>query len=163
MCSTFGKDLFFGLHLKLVKKSVPFLVKTFFFFWSSFNLLTRTKSWSRFIPPLLKIGQNWGKVANYIPQCSTKIDSPVDFFNWLSNLKNLVISNGCKNLRNIIQMVFKWLFFPRKITKNRPAAGPYTPVCNTFGLNKFAHHVSQLRHFGNFFNFWFKSFLFCKI
>ena len=51
--------------LEFGEKSVPFLVKTFFFFWSSLNLLTWTKSWSRFIPPMLKIGQNWGKVANY--------------------------------------------------------------------------------------------------
>ena len=29
--SIFGEDLFFGLHLNSGKKSVPFLVKTFFF------------------------------------------------------------------------------------------------------------------------------------
>ena len=81
----------------VLKKSVPILVKTFFlflggsspefgekkcsisgedlFFWSSLNLLTWKKSWSRFILPMLKIGQNCGKVANYPPppQCSTKI------------------------------------------------------------------------------------------
>ena len=34
------------------------------FFWSSFNFQTWTKSWSRFIPPTLKIGQNWDKIAN---------------------------------------------------------------------------------------------------
>ena len=38
------------------------------FFWSSLNLLTWKKSWSRFTPPpMLKIGQNWGKIANYSP------------------------------------------------------------------------------------------------
>ena len=55
------EDLFlflFGLHLNSGKKSVPFLVKTSFF-WSSLNLLTWKKSLSRFIPPMLKIGQNW--------------------------------------------------------------------------------------------------------
>ena len=26
---------------------------------------------------MLKIGQNWGKIANYPPQCSTKICTPV--------------------------------------------------------------------------------------
>ena len=26
---------------------------------------------------MLKIGQNWGKIANYLPQCSTKIDTTV--------------------------------------------------------------------------------------
>ena len=25
---------------------------------------------------MLKIGQNWGKIANYLPQCSTKIGTP---------------------------------------------------------------------------------------
>ena len=30
-----------------------------------------------------------------------------DFFNWLSNLKNLVILNGSKNLQNMFQMVIK--------------------------------------------------------
>ena len=82
-------------------KSVPYLVKTFFFlvftwfggkkafrfwwrsfFWSSpafahmkLNLLTWKKSWSRFISPMSKIGKNWVKVANYPPppQRSTKI------------------------------------------------------------------------------------------
>ena len=43
-CSMFGEDLFF---------------------WSLLNLVTWKKSWSRFIPPMLKIGQNWGKIANY--------------------------------------------------------------------------------------------------
>ena len=57
-CSIVGEDLFFGLHLSLGKKV---------FFWSWLNLLTYAKSWSRFIPPMLKIGQNWGKFANYPP------------------------------------------------------------------------------------------------
>ena len=79
----------------LARRLVPFLVKTFFlvftwirgkkvfhfwwrpFFCSSLNLLPWTKWWSRFIPPMLKIGQNWGKIANYPPQCSTKICTPV--------------------------------------------------------------------------------------
>ena len=30
-----------------------------------------------------------------------------DLFNWLSNLKNFVLSNGSKNVRNVIQMAFK--------------------------------------------------------
>ena len=25
---------------------------------------------------MLKIGRNWGKIANYLPQCSTKIGTP---------------------------------------------------------------------------------------
>ena len=46
------------------------------FFWSSLYLLTWKKSWSRFISPKLKVGQNWGKIASYSPQCSTKIGTP---------------------------------------------------------------------------------------
>ena len=30
-----------------------------------------------------------------------------DFLNWLSNLKNLVLSNGSENLRNVIQMALQ--------------------------------------------------------
>ena len=45
-------------------------------FWSSLNLLTWKKSWSRFIPPKLKIAQNWGKIASYPPQYSTKMGTP---------------------------------------------------------------------------------------
>ena len=68
----FGVDLFFGLHLNSGRKTVQLAVKTFFsFFWSSLNLLTWKKSWSSFIPPMLKIGKNWGKIANYPPQCPT--------------------------------------------------------------------------------------------
>ena len=36
--------------------------------------------------------------------CKKKEDSPVRFIlNWLSNIKNLVISNGPKNVQNMIQ------------------------------------------------------------
>ena len=63
------KPFFFWSSLEFGEKSVPFAV----FFWSALNFHTRTKSWSRFIPPMLKIGQNCCKIANYTPQCSTKI------------------------------------------------------------------------------------------
>ena len=81
----------FGLHLKSGRKSVLFLEKTFsfffglhlysgrksvlfaLFFWSSQNFHTCTKSWSRFIPLMLKIGQNWIKLQIIPSQCSTKI------------------------------------------------------------------------------------------
>ena len=85
------KNFFFGLHLNSGKK-VPFLVKTFFlvftwirgkkvfhFWWRSFFFglyltCSPEKSLGRgSSPPMLKIGQNWGKIANYLPQCSTKI------------------------------------------------------------------------------------------
>ena len=71
----FDEDFFFGLHLNSGEKSVPFLVKTFFF-CSSLNLLTCKNCGRGSSPPMLKIGQNWGKIANYPPQCSTKICSP---------------------------------------------------------------------------------------
>ena len=85
------RPFFFGLHAIWGKKRVLFLMKTFlyifwsspefgeksdpfaYFFWSSQNFHTWTKSWSGFIPPMLKMGQNWGKIANFPPQCSTKI------------------------------------------------------------------------------------------
>ena len=35
--------------------------------------------------------------------------------------------------------------FPKNLQKIAQADGPQTAVCDTFGLNKFAHHVSQLR------------------
>ena len=44
-----------------------------------------------------------------------------NFFNWLSNVKNLVLSNGSKHMRNVIQW-HKIAFFSQKITKNRPKA-----------------------------------------
>ena len=83
----------FGLNVNLGKKSVLLLMKTFFFglhlnlgtkvfhllfFWSSLIFHTWTKSWSGFIPPMLKIGQNWGKIANYSPPMLNK-----DRHHWL--------------------------------------------------------------------------------
>ena len=87
--------------LEFEEKSVPFLVKTFFFFfglhlilgkkkcsvfgedlffWSSpelahmeLNLLTWKNRGRGSSPAMSKIGQNWGKIPNYPPQCSTKI------------------------------------------------------------------------------------------
>ena len=52
-----------------------------------------------------------------------------NFFNWLSNLKNLVFSIGTKNVQNVIFMALKVLFFP-KISKKLPilpAAGTSPP------------------------------------
>ena len=34
----------------------------------------------------------------------------INFFNWLSNLKKLVLSNGFKNVRNVIQTALKQNF-----------------------------------------------------
>ena len=47
-----------------------------------------------------------------------------DCFNWLSILKNSVILNGSKNVRNVIQTVLNSYFFPKKNSKTSPAAAP---------------------------------------
>ena len=47
-----------------------------------------------------------------------------DFFNWLLNLKTLVISNGSKTVRNMIQVVLKKFFSPqnyKQLSSGRPA------------------------------------------
>ena len=73
-----------GLHVNLLnsvcitwirEKTLKILVKTFFV-WSSVNLLSWKKSWSRFIPPMLKVEKSRDKIANYPPRCSTKIGIP---------------------------------------------------------------------------------------
>ena len=85
-----GEDLFFGLHLNLGQKSSIFgedlffwsspeftekksssLVKTFFL---GLHLICSPEKGSS--PPMSNLGQNWGKIANYLPQCSTKICTP---------------------------------------------------------------------------------------
>ena len=47
-----------------------------------------------------------------------------NFFNMLSNDQNFVLSNCSKNLRNVIQMALKRVFF-QKNAKNRPVAGGF--------------------------------------
>ena len=49
----------------------------------------------------------------------------LNFSDWLSNVKNVVLSNGFEHVRNVIQW-FKKLFFP-KTYKNRSAAGGFAP------------------------------------
>ena len=61
---------FFGLHEIPGKKLLNFQWRPFFL---------------RFIPPMLKLGQNWGKIANYPPKCSTKMTvsySTVIYSHW---------------------------------------------------------------------------------
>ena len=74
-CSNFGKDFFFGLHLNSGKKGVPFLAKIFFFGLHLIYLPEKNRGRGS-SPPILKIGQNWGKIANYPLQCSTKNGTP---------------------------------------------------------------------------------------
>ena len=67
------------LHLKSGKKGVPVLVKTFFLF-GRYLICSPEKNRGRgSLPPMMKIWQNWGKIANYPPpppQCSTEIGTP---------------------------------------------------------------------------------------
>ena len=73
-----------------------------------------------------------------------------ELFNWLSNLKNVALSNDSENMRNVIQMVLKESFFSKKIQKiaqrldtspsdsysvRRLVAPPPGPVCDTFELH----------------------------
>ena len=39
---------------------------------------------------MLKIGQNWGKIANYPPQCSTKIGTPA-FYSLTCRTRNRTV------------------------------------------------------------------------
>ena len=83
---------FFWFSPKFGEKSVLVLIKTFFFFGLHLNLgnsvsfaiflvFTKFPNLNQIVvevhPPMLKIGQNWGKIANYPPQCSTKIGTTV--------------------------------------------------------------------------------------
>ena len=74
MCSIFDEDLFFGLHLNLGEKSVPFA----FYFWSPLNFHSEQNRGRGSSPPMLKIGQNWGKIANYSPNAQQK-SAPLAF------------------------------------------------------------------------------------
>ena len=38
---------------------------------------------------MLKIGQNWGKIANCPPQCSTKIGTPASTAGFIALMKNI--------------------------------------------------------------------------
>ena len=98
------------------------------------------------------------------------------FFNWLSNVKNLVLLNGSEHLRNVIQW-HKNSFSFQKITKNRPTAGGLAPrppkpsaaggpaprplVCDLFELHKLSQHISKVKylHFSSIS----LSLLLCKI
>ena len=62
--------------LEFGEKSVPFLVKTFFIFGLLLICLPEQNRARGSSSTMLKIGQNWGKIANYSPQCSTKIGNP---------------------------------------------------------------------------------------
>ena len=40
-----------------------------------------------------------------------------NFFDWISNVKNLVLSNGSKHMQNVIQWRIKIAFYFKKLQK----------------------------------------------
>ena len=87
------------LILKMLQKAMYF---DFLDFAKSQNLTTKCK--------ILKVFWTWPEER--------------DFFNWLSNIKNFVLSNGSENVRNVIRIALNSHFFP----KNRPATGGSAPM-----------------------------------
>ena len=73
---SFWKTFFFGLHLHSGKKLLKFWWRPFFFGLHIICWLEKYRGRGSSLP-MLKIGQNWGKIANYSPQSSTKIGTPV--------------------------------------------------------------------------------------
>ena len=70
-----GEDLFLVFTWIRGKKSVPCFGENLFF--ALHLICSPEKNGGRgSSPSMLKIGQNWGKIANYPPQCSTKICTP---------------------------------------------------------------------------------------
>ena len=72
--------------------------------------------------------------------------------------QNLVLSNGSEQVRNVTNGI-KIVFFFKKMTENRPAAGSFAPrppsmIC----LHLLTQDVSQFRHF-HFLTFGLSSFL----
>ena len=66
------------------------------------------------------------------------------FLDRLSNVKNLVLSNGSEHMQNVIQA-----FFPKN-SKNRLAAGglaPRPPSVIRLSWTSLLTHVSQFRYF----------------
>ena len=57
---------------------------------------------------------------------SKKRIEQLNFFDWLSNVKNLVLSNGCEHMRNVIQWDLNSFFF-QKLTKIPQRLGALPP------------------------------------
>ena len=57
--------------------------------------------------------------------CKRRIEQ-LSFFDWLSNIKNLVLRNGSELVRNVIQWDLNSLFFP-KLTKIAQRLGALPP------------------------------------
>ena len=89
--------------------------------------------------------------------CKKRIEQ-LNFFDWLWNVKNLVLWNGFELVRNVIQWDLKSLFF-QKLTKiaqrlgalppdprshRRLGALPHTPVSDTFKYTSLLNTSSKL-------------------
>ena len=74
--------------------------------------------------------------------CNQKEDWTTNIFNWLSNVKNLELSNGSEYVRNVMQRYQNSFFFKQfwKIAQ-RLGAPPPDPVCDTFELT--VHFFTQ--------------------
>ena len=64
------KTFFFWSLLKFREKNSSIFAEDLFF-WSSLYLLTWDRGRGSF-PPMLKIGKNWGKIANYPPNAQQR-------------------------------------------------------------------------------------------
>ena len=73
-CSIFEGDLFFWSSLEFGEKKCTVCI--FLLVFTKFPHLNKIVV-EVHSPPMLKIGRNWGKIANYPPQCSTKISTTV--------------------------------------------------------------------------------------
>ena len=68
-------------------------------------------------------------------------------FDWLSNVKNLVLWNGCDLVRNVIQWI-QIIFFSKNLQKSPSGWGlclqtpVATGVCDTFEYTSLLTHVS---------------------
>ena len=72
----------------------------------------------------------WTKIA------SKRRIEQLKFFDWLSNVKNLVLSNGSEHVRNVIQWDLN-SFFSKNLQKLPSGWGlrPHAPVCDMFEYN----------------------------
>ena len=151
----------------LATRLVPFLVKTFFwsppefgekkfsifgedFFCSSLNLLTWKKWWSRFIPPMLKVGQNWGKIADYPPQCSTKICTPA-CKHLPRNYLDSVVLQGKLGWCSVSQPTASFLLYPQLQRSIRLAKDPFLLESSDW---MFLRHLRLRAHIAEYYLCW---------
>ena len=86
---------------------------------------------------------DWGQVTKFNPKMQDfkrfldlTWGKGSDIFNWLSNIKNFVLSNGSENEQTVIRIALKNHFFPKTYKKiaQRLGAPPPCPLCDMFKL-----------------------------